>query len=133
MRLRVGWVLRSIGDLARVTRPAIKPHGGRTPLILAGLICSLLLGLPRPAAAEDARFRIADVRAALDGSAERSQAGSPAPQYTAESALANFARQVQTTANTGEKARPSKSQPSANGDETYSALLAFAEQVQAEA
>jgi DmsE family decaheme c-type cytochrome len=116
-----------------MTRPAIKPHGGRTALILTGLICSLLLGFARPAPAEDAKFRIADVRAALDGSAERDQTGVPASHDAAELALANFARQIQATANGGETTRPSESRPSANHDEAYSALLAFAEQVQAEA
>jgi DmsE family decaheme c-type cytochrome len=84
-----------------MTRVAIKPHWGRTTLILTGLICSLLAGFARPTSAENARFSVADVRAALGGSAEQ--------------------------------ARLSGSQPSsASRDETYSALLAFAEQVQAE-
>ena len=116
-----------------MTQVVIKPHGGRTALILTGLIFSLLGGFARPASAEDAKFRIADVRAALDGSAERDQTRGPKSLDAAELALANFARQVQANASRGEKARLSKSQPSANRGLAYSALLAFAEQVQADA
>src|SRR5450755_684782 len=133
MRLRVGWVLRLNGVVAGVTPPSIKPHGGRTALILTGLFCSLLLGFARPASAEDAKLRVADVRAALDGSAGRNQTGVPASRDAAELALANFARQIQAAANGGETARPSASRPSADRDQAYLALLAFAEQVQPEA
>jgi DmsE family decaheme c-type cytochrome len=112
-----------------MTRVVTKPHGGWIALILTGLICCLLAGFARRASAEDAKFRIADVRAAL-GSAERAETGGTTPHDAAELALEKFARQVRANANGAEQPRLSKSRPSANRDEAYSALFAFAEQVQ---
>jgi DmsE family decaheme c-type cytochrome len=107
-----------------MTRVALVPRGIWIAPILLGLIY-FLVGFAGSASAEDAKFRIADVRSALD------QTGGSKPHDATYSALGDFARQVQTSANSGQEARPSKSQPSANRDEAYLALLAFAEQVEA--
>src|SRR6266498_2581474 len=66
--LKISLLIPALARGCWMTKRAIKPHGNGIALILTGLLCALLGGFSRPARAEDANFRIEDVRVALVGS-----------------------------------------------------------------
>ncbi len=111
-----------------MTKRAIKPHGNGIALILTGLICALLGGISRPARAEDANFRIEDVRVALVGSTNAVEANVRDDTF---SALRNYVQLIGTGRKPPANADQNSNRLAQNEstDAVYAALRAFAEQI----